>query len=79
MGCARLGCRRLKADSGQVDAPASLTVVAGLVPATSIIVALCVNVRGRRDKPGDDAGVSFNAIEIRCSCRAVKKLVRHRH
>src|SRR5712664_545779 len=32
-------------------------VVAGLVPATLIILALCLNVRGRRDKPGDDAGV----------------------
>src|SRR5882672_10248203 len=31
-------------------------VVAGLVPATLIILALCLNVRGRRDKPGDDAG-----------------------
>jgi len=53
--------------------------VAGLVPATTVILALRLHVRGRRDKPGDDAGVSFNAIEIRCSCRAVKKLVRHRH
>src|SRR5882762_8800987 len=32
-------------------------VVAGLVPATLIILALCLNVRGRREKPGDDAGV----------------------
>jgi len=31
--------------------------VAGLVPATSIILALYLKVRGRRDKPGDDAGV----------------------
>src|SRR6266446_3020782 len=29
-------------------------VVAGLVPATPIIPALCLNVRGRRDMPGDD-------------------------
>jgi hypothetical protein len=32
------------------------TVVAGPVPATPIVLALCLNVRGRRDKPGDDAG-----------------------
>jgi hypothetical protein len=32
-----------------------LLVVAGLVPATPITVALCLSVRGRRDKPGDDA------------------------
>jgi len=31
-------------------------VVAGLVPATPIILALCLSVRGRRDKPGDDGG-----------------------
>jgi hypothetical protein len=29
-------------------------VVAGLVPATPIILALCDKVRGRRDKPGDE-------------------------
>jgi hypothetical protein len=29
--------------------------MAGLVPATSIVIALCRNNRGRRDKPGDDA------------------------
>jgi hypothetical protein len=34
-----------------------LPVVAGLVPATPIILALCLNVRGRRDKPGDDASM----------------------
>jgi hypothetical protein len=31
-------------------------VVAGLVPATPIILAQCSNDRGRRDKPGDDTG-----------------------
>jgi len=40
--------------------PVSLTplpqVVAGLVPATPIIIARCLPIRGRRDKPGDDAG-----------------------
>jgi hypothetical protein len=30
-------------------------VVAGLVPAISIILARCLNIRDRRDKPGDDA------------------------
>ena len=35
-------------------------VVAGLVPATPIIPAPCLNVRGRRDKPGDDTGVWLN-------------------
>ena len=34
----------------------SSRVVAGLVPATPIIHALRINVRGRRDKPGDNAG-----------------------
>ena len=34
--------------------PATL---AGLVPATPIILVLCSKVRGRRDKPGDDAGM----------------------
>jgi hypothetical protein len=29
------------------------------VPATSIILALYLKVRGGRDKPGDDAGVGF--------------------
>src|SRR6266849_4896860 len=43
---------------------ASLRVVAGLVPATPIILALCLNALGRRDEPGDDAGVRFNATEI---------------
>ena len=33
----------------------SSRVVAGLVPATSIAVALCVKSRGRRHKPGDAA------------------------
>jgi hypothetical protein len=28
-------------------------------------LALCINIRGRRDKPGDDAGMRFNAIKIR--------------
>ena len=30
-------------------------VVAGLVPATSILVALCSDARDGRDKPGHDA------------------------
>ncbi|HMA74182.1 MAG TPA: hypothetical protein VKP67_22245 [Xanthobacteraceae bacterium] len=35
---------------------------AGLVPATPIVLALfalalCPNIRGRRDKPGDDRGM----------------------
>jgi len=30
-------------------------VVAGLVPATTILLALCSGARGRRDKPGDDS------------------------
>src|SRR5258706_13158203 len=34
--------------------PASSDVVAGLVPAISIVVTLCPQMRGRRDKPGDD-------------------------
>ena len=34
-------------------------VVAGLVPATPIR-GLCLNVRGRRDKPGHDPGVWLN-------------------
>jgi hypothetical protein len=29
--------------------------MARLAPATSIVMALCLNNRGRRDKPGDDA------------------------
>jgi hypothetical protein len=29
--------------------------VAGLVPATSIVFALCLQIRGRQDKPSDDA------------------------
>ena len=44
-------------DSSETKVLAALSVVAGLVPATSIILALCFNVRGRRDKPGDDGGV----------------------
>jgi hypothetical protein len=32
-------------------------VVAGLVAATSIMLARCSNTRGRRDKPGDDGGM----------------------
>jgi len=31
--------------------------VAGLVPATSMLLAPCPNARGRRDKPGDDSGI----------------------
>jgi hypothetical protein len=38
--------------------------VAGPVPATPIILAFCFT-RGRRDKPGDDARVRFNATKIR--------------
>jgi hypothetical protein len=34
----------------------SSRVVAGLVPATSILLALCSDARDRRDKPGDDSG-----------------------
>jgi hypothetical protein len=30
-------------------------VVAGLVAAASIVLALCLQIQGRRDKPGDDA------------------------
>ena len=56
------------ADPGQVEAPAIPPGVAGLVPATPIILALCPKVRGRRDEsastrvfdallPGDDAGM----------------------
>jgi hypothetical protein len=37
--------------------------VAGLVPATPIIQAPCPTVRGRRDKPGDDAVVWSKVIE----------------
>ena len=37
--------------------------MAGLVPATSIILALCLNARGRQDKPRDDASVWFIAIK----------------
>src|SRR5713101_1825640 len=35
-------------------------VVAGLVPATPIVLALCLKVRGCRDKPGDEAGTCGN-------------------
>jgi hypothetical protein len=37
-------------------AVANSRVVAGLVPAISIIFAQCAKTRGRRDKPGDDSG-----------------------
>src|SRR5215471_9114592 len=43
---------------------ASAFVVAGLVPATPIILARCFTIRGRLDKPGDDAPVSVDAIKI---------------
>jgi len=55
--------------SGQVEAPTiSPGVVAGqqrvedareraFVPATPIILALCLKAQGRRDKPGDDARI----------------------
>jgi len=47
----------LIADSGQPEvAGFSRLVVAGLVPATPIIIAMCLPIRGRRDKPGDNAG-----------------------
>src|SRR5258708_27245040 len=39
------------------------------VPATSIMLALYLKVRGRRDKPGDDAGVDSEVIEIRSNRR----------
>ena len=45
-----------RARSGQVEALGLYSpVVAGLVPATSIILALSSNPRGGRDRPGDDA------------------------
>jgi len=34
---------------------ASVHVVAEFIPATPIILGLCVNIRGRRSKPGGDA------------------------
>jgi hypothetical protein len=41
--------------AGQIEALGlSPPVVTGLVPANPIILALCLNVRDRRDKPGDD-------------------------
>jgi hypothetical protein len=40
-------------DSGHVETLPS-AVIAGLVPAISIVMVLCLNNRGRRDKPGDD-------------------------
>ncbi|HMA70440.1 MAG TPA: hypothetical protein VKP67_02955 [Xanthobacteraceae bacterium] len=46
-----------RAGSRHVEAPAISGVVAGLVPATPIIAALRLNIRGRRDKPGDDTGM----------------------
>jgi hypothetical protein len=53
-----------RADSGHVKALGlSSRVVAGLVPATPAIFALRLHIRGRRDKPGDDADWWFNAIE----------------
>ncbi len=55
--CVRTRIPLIRARSGQVEAPAHLSrVVAGLVPATSVIFARCQKLRGRRDKPGDDAG-----------------------
>ena len=44
----------------------------GLVPATSIVLALCLDISGRRDKLGDDAGdstgsksaVGFKAVGV---------------
>jgi hypothetical protein len=44
----------LPATAGR-GSPASSDVVAGLVQATSIVLALCLQMRGRRVKPGDDA------------------------
>ena len=46
----------LERDWGQVETPdRSFRVVAGLVPATLTIFALCLRSSGRRAKPGDDA------------------------
>src|SRR5215470_13937389 len=42
-------------DSGAFEHRPSLGVVAGLVPAASTVLAQCLQMRGRRDKPGDDA------------------------
>ena len=41
----------------------ALRVVAGLVPATSIAIALCLKAQGRQDKPGDHTDMWFKAIE----------------
>src|SRR6266481_367722 len=48
-GLAELECDRCKTRGG------SYFVMAGLVPAISIIGALCPPDRDRRDEPGDDA------------------------
>src|SRR5262247_2418277 len=40
-------------------------VVARLVPATSIVLARCLQMRSRRDKPGDDAVSDSERAEIR--------------
>jgi hypothetical protein len=49
-----------RADSGQVEA---LGPGRGrLDPATPIILAPCLHIRGRRDKPGDDAAAGFKVI-----------------
>ena len=37
--------------------------VAGLVPATPIILAPCLNLQGRRDEPGDEAHGGFQSID----------------
>ena len=46
-----------RAGSHHGEAPAISWVVVGVVPATPIVVAVCLNIRGRRDEPGDDAGM----------------------
>jgi len=37
--------------------------MAGLVPATPIILAPCLNLQGRRDEPGDEAHGGFQSID----------------
>jgi len=44
--------------------------MAGLVPATPISFTLCVESRGRRDKPGDDARIRLKTNEIRSNTKA---------
>src|SRR5262249_14988032 len=56
-----------------MNALMSLRVVAVLVPVTPIVFARCLLVRGRRDKPGDDAGMWLKSIEIRSRAAALPK------